>query len=417
MASTSAPRAPQKQNNKPASGGWLKREFRKRPLPVWILVVADVLLLGISLVVFALFHHVLPSRGSSEGVVISRSGASSGQAALSTLPPVTSGDSEETTYDPQNPLSALDEESAEETDEDESAGEEGDEFTDAFGDTAVQSENATTEEAPTFAAEADADPVGYFGTKFADKFTNGEVIRDGLNYKSANVNVTITAYEDQDPVFYVADIYVRDIEYLRTGFAKDTYGKGYKEWTDAMCSRLGGVVGINGDYYGMRADNVVIRNGQLYRSDDSPKRDVCVIYWDGTMETYSPKEFDMDAVIAKSPYQAWNFGPKLLDADGNPMTKFNSNVTKRNPRTAIGYFEPGHYCFVVVDGRAKKSHGAAMEDLSKLMARLGCVRAYNLDGGQTSMMAAGALVVNQPSSGGRQCSDIVLVVDSLENQP
>ncbi len=33
------------------------------------------------------------------------------------------------------------------------------------------------------------------------------------------------------------------------------------------------------------------------------------------------------------------------------MTEFNSTLGKANPRTAVGNYEPGHYCFLVVDGR------------------------------------------------------------------
>ena len=92
------------------------------------------------------------------------------------------------------------------------------------------------------------------------------------------------------------------------------------------------------------------------------------------------------------------------------MTEFNSNVVRANPRTAIGYYEPGHYCFIVVDGRQTGySEGLSMEDLSQLMYDLGCKVAYNFDGGQTSMMVFDGKVVNKPYKDGRSCSDIVYV--------
>ena len=375
-------KTPQKKAASPKkrSGGWLKGQFTQKPLPIWILVLADVLLLGVSLIVFALFHHVIPRKWESEGIRSQRSAAVSlTQSAPASTPVPVSGEA-----------------AATETD---------------LGAAGAAQGEATP--APEIPAE---DPVGYFGTKFADKFTTGEVITDGLNYQSANVNVKIDSYDEQGVKFYVADIYVKDIEYLRTAFAKDTYGKAQLEWPDAMSKRLGGIVAINGDFYGMRTDNVVIRNGELYRREAAPTRDICVLYWDGTMITYSPKEFDMDTAMANGAYQAWNFGPMLLDSEGNAMTKFNSDVNPKNPRTAIGFYEPGHYCFVVVDGRSKESAGLTLQELSKLMNRLGCKQAYNFDGGQTSMMVAGALVVNDPDANGRTVSDIVLVVDALEDK-
>ena len=37
--------------------------------------------------------------------------------------------------------------------------------------------------------------------------------------------------------------------------------------------------------------------------------------------------------------------------DGKAKTTFTSDVKPKNPRSVIGYYEPGHYCFVQVDGR------------------------------------------------------------------
>ena len=138
-----------------------------------------------------------------------------------------------------------------------------------------------------------------------------------------------------------------------------------------------------------------------------------MLYWDGTMETYGTKKFDAEAAIAAGAYQAWNFGPRLLDSEGKAKKKFNSDVGPTNPRTALGYFEPGHYCFVVVDGRSDDSGGLTLQELAKLMHELGCARAYNMDGGNTSVMVAGGNeIVNRPSGGGRPTTDIIAIVDN-----
>ena len=96
------------------------------------------------------------------------------------------------------------------------------------------------------------------------------------------------------------------------------------------------------------------------------------------------------------------------------MTEFNTSVATWNPRCAIGYYEPGHYCLVVVDGRQRGySLGLEMTELSKLMKQLGCAEAYNLDGGMTAMMAYGTELYSQPCGGGRQNCDIVYVAEPL----
>jgi exopolysaccharide biosynthesis protein len=125
----------------------------------------------------------------------------------------------------------------------------------------------------------------------------------------------------------------------------------------------------------------------------------------------SPEEFDYDTVTAAGAYQIWTWGPMLLD-DGQPMTEFNmpDTIGGANPRSAVGYFEPCHYCFVLVDGgQGSYSEGLRLPELSQLMYDLGCTEAYNLDGGHSSEMAFFGEFVNHPEGGGRRYSDIVYI--------
>lgn len=338
-----------------------------RPARILLLALMDIALIGIGLCIFALFHHVIPREETSAGVVSSRGSATTVQQP----------ESVETTVQPV-------------------------------------AEAAAAEATPEPAQEpVSADLVGYFGSKFADKFTSGDVINtlleDGTGvYQSANLNLTGYSSVAYDSTYYVIDIYIKDISCLKTALANDTYGRGQRQWPAEMAVANNAIAAINGDYYSARQEGTVLRNGELYR--DNLYGDICVLYWDGTMETLNEMEYNIDNIMAKSPYQIWNFGPMLLE-NGQPMTDFNSAVTGANPRTAIGYYEPGHYCFVVVDGRSKASDGMKMSDLSQLMYDLGCTEAYNLDGGQTSQLVWNGNVINNPYEGGRECSDIVLVCE------
>jgi exopolysaccharide biosynthesis protein len=168
---------------------------------------------------------------------------------------------------------------------------------------------------------------------------------------------------------------------------------------------------MNGDYYGNGSNGVVIRNGEVYRSDVNGS-DVCVLYYDGTIQTYSGSEFDINDAIADGAWQAWSFGPELLDESGSSLSDFNTSnhVARENPRSALGYYEPGHYCMVVVDGRQSGySAGMDLEQLSNLMEELGCTAAYNMDGGKSSVMTYNDDYVNQPADGGREISDCIVI--------
>jgi len=365
-----------------------RRKQEKKPWPIWKLVLTDIVVFAIALNVFALFHHVLPRAEEAVGQVSQRvrsvqQTVEPTMVSLSPEPTPFATPTPEVTVQPVVEATATPEPTPEPTHE------------------------------PTPTPEPTPDPVGYFGTKFADKFTNGEVIQDENSYRSANVNVTFTNVREKGANIHIADIYIRDIACLQAVFAKDTFGRGYAEWPWDVAERKNPVVGVNGDFYGTRDSGVVIRNGVLYREDPRITRDVGVIYWDGTMECFSPKEFDTQHEMERGAYQAWNFGPMLLDEDGKAMEKFNSKVNPANPRAALGYFEPGHYCMVAVDGGSYASAGLSLRNLSALMEYLGCSAAYNLDGGGTAVMMRGTEIYSDPEGKGRQCSDFVMVMDEI----
>ena len=356
----------------------------KRPHPLWMQLITDILITGLLLVVFAYFHHVRPTQLKSENVIIPRPTVPVAAAVTNTPAPEATP-----TAAPQS------------------------------GEPA-----ATAEPVPV------AEDWGSFAGRFPDRFTSGGVEsgeEDGVYYyRSPCLDITVTVSRisakstsgTYESTCYVTDFYIRDISCLSTGLANGKYGTGQYEWLKDMSQRAGAVVAINGDFYGARKNGVVIRNGELFRSNHSTF-DACVIYWDGVMATYAPSQWDAKTLVKDGAYQAWSFGPRLLDESGQPMTTFNTTkaVKERNPRTAIGYFEPGHYCFVTVDGRTTASRGLTLEALANFMYELGCKAAYNLDGGESSCLMWQDSIISKPYKDGRKISDAVFLVESKEAQP
>jgi exopolysaccharide biosynthesis protein len=133
------------------------------------------------------------------------------------------------------------------------------------------------------------------------------------------------------------------------------------------------------------------------------------------METYKASEFDAQKAIKGGVYQTWDFGPALLDRDGKAISEFTTGIAGKNPRCAIGYYEPGHYCLVLVDGRQEGySMGLTLTELAQLFEDMGCKRAYNLDGGQSANMAYLGKLHNVPTRGGREVSDLIYIWDDVE---
>ncbi len=268
---------------------------------------------------------------------------------------------------------------------------------------------------PAIAPVATPDPNDLLKGKYADRFTRGGVVRDGNSYKSENVSVTLEKVETGKVTYYVADIYVRDVTCLRTAVALEHIDFNRMP-TLEMATLNGAVAAISGDYFAFRkSGNVAVRNGREWIRKEPLASDILVLYTDGTMEAYCAyNDPDLDAIYARGPYQIWCFGPVLLTGGEVPKS-YNTTVGGLNPRAAIGYYEPGHYCFVLVDGRQKNySVGMTIPELSNLFYSLGCELAFNLDGGDTAVMTFNDEVASHPEGGeARDVSDIIYVAEPL----
>ena len=84
-----------------------------------------------------------------------------------------------------------------------------------------------------------------------------------------------------------------------------------------------------------------------------------------------------------------SFGPYLVrDGEINPFIAQMSNGKTDQPRCAVGMIEPGRYHAILAEGRIRnKSVGVNVEFLANHMLNKGCKVAFNLDGGQTAVMA------------------------------
>ena len=370
-------------------------------------VLIDIVLCGVALVVFALFHHVLPREQQSVGIVIPNpyKTETQGEGSSLALPEGTvllaSGGASDSGLD----LTVA----RNNRTQNNNTGWGGRGGKNSMNGMSGKGGSALTDSGDEVLAEEDDTPIA---DKFADKYTDTVVVTEN-SYSSPDISITITEETAAGGriIYYLADIYVRDITCFQSALARGTYGSGYRDSISDMAALSNALVAINGDYYGNTKEGVVIRNGVIYRANRTDC-DVCVLYYDGRMEVMPGSAFDVQAAIENGAWQAWTFGPALLDTDGSVLTSFASTgrIISANPRTAIGYYEPGHYCMVVVDGRGE-SAGITLPDLSQLFYDLGCTAAYNLDGGNSSIMVWQDAVINDPSGGGRESSDALLIAE------
>ena len=166
------------------------------------------------------------------------------------------------------------------------------------------------------------------------------------------------------------------------------------------------VFATNTDYFTYRVDvnasgrntGVVIRNGELLYDDPYPEKkamnpaympnlDMVAFMEDGSLEVYRSHEITAKGLLEKGAYDVYSFGPYLMKDGKLSQQAYDANETK-NPRCALGMVEPGHYVYIMVEGRMEKtrSQGITMKELAKLMRAKGCENAINLDGGQTAVL-------------------------------
>ena len=136
--------------------------------------------------------------------------------------------------------------------------------------------------------------TGLLGGKYAEKFTTGEVEQTDSSYRSANVSIEITkntaGTESKPIVYYIADIYIKDISSFRTGVALDYKDQNPGERKNVMSTLLlsqltKSLVAISGDNFAFH-DGIVVRDGVEWQRILPVYGDICVLYYDGTMETY-----------------------------------------------------------------------------------------------------------------------------------
>lgn len=273
------------------------------------------------------------------------------------------------------------------------------------------------------------------GAKFANKFSD-TVISTDTEYKSPDISIELSYHSYDSGVtdgsengkhvkygtmvsYVLADVYIKDVTQLQTHFAMNTYGAGYMQKLPDMSAAIGSVFAVNGDSYSNnrhKNSGTIIRNGIVYRAQPA-NEETCVLYRDGSMKIFSPQEFDPQQAIRDGAWQTWVFGPGLLDENGHARSDYLTwdYIRESHPRTAIGYYEPGHYCFLVADGRkVNECRGMYLQEMGAVFETLGCKAAYNLDGGQCAFMTMGTRFANSPYKPENKISDCIAILEPIK---
>ena len=105
-------------------------------------------------------------------------------------------------------------------------------------------------ETPAPTPEATPDPRSQWQIRFAEHFTDEVVVTD-RSYTSPNVSITITEhhgdFKSGPAAYFVADIYVADLDCFGACLAGDTFGLYSSQPIEDVAEEHNAILAINGD--------------------------------------------------------------------------------------------------------------------------------------------------------------------------
>ena len=237
-------------------------------------------------------------------------------------------------------------------------------------------------------APAAALPIDFSAGPAPDpaKFTENSYVDDSLE-------VHLETIDRDGVVWRVARVDVSHPSQLRTGIAGSVRSPRYGLISE-MSAKQNAVLAINANYMTDQPEKKTFeyRMGERVRAKSNRTKDLLIIDQNGDFNLYM--KFNADNVIKDMEAKglqivnAFTFGPALVK-DGALLTldsKYGYNPHGDEPRMAIGQMGPLSYVLVLAEGRTGDSQGVTHEELANFMYDLGCMQAFNLDGGNSATM-------------------------------
>lgn len=226
---------------------------------------------------------------------------------------------------------------------------------------------------------------------------------DNGGYHDDSIDVRIETFRRDDTTVWAAYITLTDASQFRTGLAGKYPGKATKRVGD-MAKRLNAVIAINGDYFNYHSQGIVVRNGKQLRNQPHKGRDTLIVDDKGDFTILSPTTREAWEAFEGTVMHAFCFGPGLV-IDGVALSsldqvKIDAGVARKSQRMAIGQLGPLQYLILTCEGPENDNCvGFDLLQMAALCQEMGCVNAYNLDGGSSSTIALKGKKINALSSG------------------
>lgn len=249
------------------------------------------------------------------------------------------------------------------------------------------------------------DPDGYIGE---------------WEYEDPTIHVKIESGRADDCDYWVADIQIGHASQLRTA-AADSFSSNMVLPGTTIAQRVNAVLAIDGDYYCYTRNGFIVRQGVLYRDRLEGKRDLLLIDEDGDFHFIrkAAKNGGLLEIDGKKVINAFFFGPVLVENGELNMDYRFDEMTFAEPcqRMCIAQVGPLHYKVVCCAAPYRGSSGMKIRRFAQLVLDLGIDNAYNLDGGDSTMMIfKGEKINDVDNPKTRNIADIIYFASSATGE-
>ncbi len=239
-------------------------------------------------------------------------------------------------------------------------------------------------------------------------------------YRDPTLHVVIETGRKDNCDYWLARVKIGHASQLRTAAAA-TFDVEYAIKGQYIAKRQNAVLAIDGDYFSYYPYGIVLRQGVLYRDKLRKERDVLAIDEDGDFHIFLvPDKGEVpDVYMGKKLINAFHFGPALV-VDGEIGTLDASYWLApelKRQRMCIAQTGPLEYMALCCAGPQRGSEGMDLLQFAQLAKELGAVTAYNLDGGDSTMLIFNNEKVNdKENQNTRPISDIVYFASAWDGK-
>ncbi|MBQ9326157.1 MAG: phosphodiester glycosidase family protein [Clostridia bacterium] len=208
-------------------------------------------------------------------------------------------------------------------------------------------------------------------------------------YQDPTIHVTVSRNRTEDCTYWVAEIRIQDASQLRVASA-DGFDSNMVMPGTALAKRVNAVIACDGDYFCYTRKGYIIRQGILYLNKIHGGRDLLLVDEDGDFHIIrkADRHDGTEVINGKKVINCFFFGPVLVE-HGELGTEFRYSdmaYKEKAQRLCIAQVGKLHYKIICCEAPFRGSAGMTLKQFAQFVQSLGVDTAYNLDGGDSTML-------------------------------